>query len=86
MYKVTNKTDGVKKYRDTHSGRDVVIQAGESMETEYPPIESSVFSVTNIEKKEEKKINTKEDKNGSNSSRRRMDGDLSDSDIKARRS
>lgn len=85
MYKVKNKTKGLVKYRDNHSGKDVLIQPGKSIETEYPPFESSVFSVINIEKNEKKKLNTKEDKNGSSSSRRRMDGDLSDSNIKDRR-
>ena len=85
MYKVKNTAKDLKKYRDMYLGKDIFIEGGRSVETNYPPKESSIWQVTNIEKKEETKLNTKEDKNGSSSSRRRMDGDLSDSNIKSRR-
>ena len=95
------------RYRDKHAGRDILIEPNKTIETNYPPIASEVWSVINIEekiekiendeldtkekieinteKKEKKKLNTKEDKNGSSSSRRRMDGDLSDSNISTSR-
>jgi len=94
MYKVKNKAKQLMKYRDKHTGRDVFVEPNKTIETNYPPIASAVWSVINteeiekeinIEEIEKTKLNTKEDKNGSSSSRRRMDGNLSDSNISTSR-
>jgi len=83
MYNVKNKTKEVRKFRDRHVGRDIFVDAKKSVLTNYPPKESKVWEI-NIEKEEKEELNTKEVKNGSSSSRRRMDGDLLDSNINSR--
>jgi hypothetical protein len=82
MYKVKNITQHPRKYRDNKKGRDIIILPGKFIETNNPPKESVVWEITNIEKKEKIELNTQEVKNGSSSSRRCMDGNVRDSNIK----
>ena len=54
-YKVTNKFDDVRKFRDGNIGRDVFVEPHKSVLTERPPKENEVWRVEPFEKKEEKK-------------------------------
>ena len=85
-YKVTNKTNEVMRFRDKWLGEDILVKPKESVLTNKPPRESDVWEIEFNEKKEKKENKLKEVKNNdSSSSRRRMDGDLSDSNINTRR-
>lgn len=60
MYKVTNKMKDVRKFRDRMSGKDILVNPGDSVHRIKPPEESEVWKVEKIEKLPEKKIIKKE--------------------------
>ncbi len=63
MYKVKNKTKDTRRFRDKHTGRDVLVPPMGYITTMYPPIANPIWEISNIEKKEKKKeLNLKEDK------------------------
>lgn len=47
-YKVTNKTNDTRKFRDSFLGKDVFVETGKSVFTSKPPKENSVWRVSNI--------------------------------------
>jgi len=53
-YKVTNKFNDMRKFRDGNTGRDVFVGPHKSILTECPPKENEVWRVEPYEKKEEK--------------------------------
>lgn len=60
MYVVTNKAKDVRKFRDSFLGKDVLVNPGESTFTRKPPVENNIWKVekaSNVEKKEENKLN-----------------------------
>lgn len=68
MWKVTNKADDVRKFRDNKLGKDVLVEPGESILTNNPPEENNIWKVDSIEEKSEKKKSKKEvEKNDSSS-------------------
>jgi hypothetical protein len=87
-YKVTNKAKDVRKFRDRHQGKDIFIEPGKSVMTIRPPKESEIWKIEIqeiTEKKDVIKLTKEEKNNDSSSSNRRMDGNLSDSNISSRR-
>lgn len=85
-YKITNNAKDVRKFRDNFRGKDVFVEPGKSVLTNSPPIKSEVWTIDIQEKKGKKETKFKEVKNNdSSSNNRRMDGDLSDSNIGTRR-
>lgn len=85
-FKVKNKAKDVRKFRDIYRGKDIFLAPGESAITSTPPVKSDVWEIKTYETEEKKeKIKlTKEVINNDNSSskRRRVDGDLPNSNIK----
>ena len=61
MFKVTNKFDDVRKFRDSNSGRDILVSPGKSVLTRSPPAENDVWKVEKKEKKETSKKNKEGD-------------------------
>jgi hypothetical protein len=55
MYKVTNKFNDVRKFRDGKHGRDILVNPNESVLTNSPPEESDVWKVEKLEETPEKK-------------------------------
>lgn len=55
MYKVTNKFDDVRRFRDRNTGSDVLVGPKKSALTNSPPEESDVWKVEKIEEKPEKR-------------------------------
>jgi hypothetical protein len=64
MYKVTNKWNDERKFRDGFLGKDVIVEPGKSVFTNRPPEENDIWKVEIIEetpKAEEKKKKLKEE-------------------------
>ena len=51
MYKVKNKTNQVKKFRDKYLGKDILVDAKKYVLTNNPPTASEVFSVEEVKEK-----------------------------------
>ena len=77
MFKITNKTNDVRKFRDRYTGKDVFVQPKRSVTVVKSIEESSAFKVEKVketikenhtEKIEEKKLNTMEVKQNDSSS------------------
>jgi len=77
MFKITNKKNDVRKFRDSYTGKDVFVQPNKSVVVVKAIEESEVFKVEeikvkkidNTEKIEEKeKLNTREVKQNDSSS------------------
>lgn len=58
MYKVTNKTNDPRRFRDQRQGKDIIVESKGYVLTNYPPISNDVWRVTLLEerKKKPKKI------------------------------
>ncbi len=85
-FKVTNKTNEVMKFRDKFLGKDILVEPKGFVFTNKPPKESEIWKIELNEQKDKKETKLMEVKNnGSNSNRRRLDGNLLDSNIKSRR-
>jgi len=54
MFKVTNKTNDPRKFYVGKLGRDVIVEAKKSVETEYPPLSNDVWKVEDMDKKVKK--------------------------------
>lgn len=67
MFKVTNKFEDVRKFRDEFLGKDVHVEPKKSVLTKRPPEENDVWEVEKFEKKI-KKIKKESDNYGSSSS------------------
>ncbi len=62
MYKVTNKSNDPRKFRDRFLGKDVIVEAGKSVITSTPVKQCSIFDVEEIkEESKNKKLKNKED-------------------------
>lgn len=59
MYKVTNKADDVRKFRDGKQGKDLLVEPKKSVLTNCPPGENEIWKVEKLEEKPEKKSNKK---------------------------
>ena len=66
MFKVTNKSNDTRKFRDTYTGKDVLVEAKKSVLAIKPPMESDIWKVEPADKpvkaeEKPKTINHKED-------------------------
>ena len=63
MYKVKNKLNDVRKFRDKRTGKTVFVEPNKYVLTNSPPKENSVWKVTIVEKVEKAKQKTEEEFN-----------------------
>jgi hypothetical protein len=61
-YKVTNKANDVRKFRDKFLGKDILVEPKKFVLTDKPPKANDIWKVETVEKLEEKtdKLNKKE--------------------------
>lgn len=56
MYKVTNKMKDIRKFRDSNSGRDILVDPKGFVITNNPPKECEVWKIEEAEQTKTKKI------------------------------
>jgi len=52
MYKITNKANDLRKFRDSFLGKDILVEPKKFIFTNKPPKESEVWKVESVEKQE----------------------------------
>jgi len=89
MYKVKNKQNDVRKFRDNKLGKDIYVNSKKYVLTTSPPKESEIWSVTTENKISIEKVIVKEKKNRFEKEKKKvyiekkeLDDQLNDKEVK----